>query len=352
MLSDGTITWRLVDRGKRLRSVRLLQEIGVPGRLRFRHAGGEWRLSLPVPDVDRMEYLFEVEDANGKRMTITDPLNPRRVSGAFGAKSEVLLPGYVEPEWLSWPAAEGESEPFELAAPGLDGEGVLGGVLWAAPSLSDREPAPLLLVHDGPEYAELGGLLRYVASAVATHRIPPLRAALLAPGNRNVWYSANPAYADALAAYAELPPATARIGVGVSLGALAMLHAHGRHPGLVDGLMLQSGSYFTAETDPQEEKFSGYAAVSGLVGELDRQASRSVPADASGRLRPVPVVLTCGTAEENLANNRRMAETLRRLGHPVCMVEVRDAHNYTAWRDALHPQLAGLVTELAGERAA
>jgi hypothetical protein len=31
---------------------------------------------------------------------------------------------------------------------------------------------------------------------------------------------------------------------------------------------------------------------------------------------------------------------------------VRDAHNYTAWRDALHPHLARLVREAVDARAA
>jgi enterochelin esterase-like enzyme len=132
----------------------------------------------------------------------------------------------------------------------------------------------------------------------------------------------------------ELGPATARIGVGVSLGALAMLHAHRSWPGTFDALLLQSGSFFTPELDPQESGFSRFAEVISFVSEV--AAADHDPA-------PVPAVLTCGTVEENLANNRAMSGHLRRLGYPVTLVEVRDAHNYTAWRDALHPHLARLV---------
>jgi enterochelin esterase family protein len=66
----------------------------------------------------------------------------------------------------------------------------------------------------------------------------------------------------------------------------------------------------------------------------------------------VPAVLTCGTVEENLANNEAMAATLRRLGYPTRLVRVRDGHNYTAWRDALDPNLTGLVTDVVCARAA
>jgi enterochelin esterase family protein len=49
-------------------------------------------------------------------------------------------------------------------------------------------------------------------------------------------------------------------------------------------------------------------------------------------------MLTCGAAEENIHNNRVMAETLEAPLH-----ELADTHNYTAWRDALHPHLTRLL---------
>jgi enterochelin esterase family protein len=64
---------------------------------------------------------------------------------------------------------------------------------------------------------------------------------------------------------------------------------------------------------------------------------RSVPPET------VPVTLTCGLAEENLANNRQMAATLDRQGYDAEFVEVPDAHNYVGWRDAFDPALTGLL---------
>jgi enterochelin esterase family protein len=66
----------------------------------------------------------------------------------------------------------------------------------------------------------------------------------------------------------------------------------------------------------------------------------------------VPTVLTCGTVEENLANNEAMTATLRRLGYPAELATVRDAHNFTAWRDALDPHLTRLITDVVCARAA
>jgi enterochelin esterase family protein len=47
---------------------------------------------------------------------------------------------------------------------------------------------------------------------------------------------------------------------------------------------------------------------------------------------PIPVIVTCGTGEENLANNRWLAETLEGRGWPVELVEHPDAHNWISWR--------------------
>ena len=59
-------------------------------------------------------------------------------------------------------------------------------------------------------------------------------------------------------------------------------------------------------------------------------------------------MVTCGTAEENLANNRRMAQALVESGHTVSFAEFRDAHNFTAWRDALDPHLTTVLADLWG----
>ena len=60
----------------------------------------------------------------------------------------------------------------------------------------------------------------------------------------------------------------------------------------------------------------------------------------------MPVVLTCGAIEENLANNRLVEQSLRARGYPAELAEVPDMHNYTAWRDAFHPHLTRLVGQV------
>jgi enterochelin esterase-like enzyme len=344
---DGeSVTFELPDRARRLTAVRLVQEIGLPGPLDLVRRLGAWRIDVVPPAVARLEYLFEIEDHNGHRSTIPDPGNPHRVGAAFGDKSVVEFADYRAPAWLAVEPVPSTETTIEVDAPELDGS--VTATVWAPQDLDAGRPTPLVIVHDGPEYAELGGLTHYLGAAVARGDVPPVRAALLDPGDRNDWYSANPDYARALCgqvlpALDEVAPATGRIGLGVSLGGLAMLHAHRGCPGAFAALLLQSGSFFCAELDPQEREFAGFAAVSAFVEQT---------ATAGSDPAPVPTVVTCGTVEENRANNEAMARHLRRLGYPVEFVAVRDAHNYTAWRDALDPYLARLVHEVVSDRAA
>jgi enterochelin esterase-like enzyme len=107
-------------------------------------------------------------------------------------------------------------------------------------------------------------------------------------------------------------------------------------------MFLQSGSYFRPETDSQESGFSEFPAIVRFVASV-RRGNRTT--------RPVPTVLTCGRDEENLANNRRMARVLLRLGYRVRFAVVAEGHDYPSWRAAFDPHLPDLVRAVVGDRA-
>jgi enterochelin esterase family protein len=339
----------LDDPDRRLAAVRLWQEVGIRGDLLDLHwDGGTWRIRLPWPDVWRMEYRFEVTHVDGKRESILDPGNPDRVPSAFGDRSVVTFPGYRPPSWLTASSPSGSWAEYDVATPFLDAP--VHARVWGPTGLGASQPAPLLLVHDGPEYEALASLSRFLSASVQAGTVPPLRAALLAPGHRDQWYSASPGYAMALSGTVlptlrERIPTTWVVGMGTSLGALSWLHAHRLHPGIVDGLFLQSGSFLHPDLDPQERWFSGFTAISAFVMAVHDGTQRTSAAYPSGS--PVPVAMTCGRVEENLANNRLMARSLALQGYPVTFREVPDAHNFTAWRDALDPDLADLLVRVS-----
>jgi enterochelin esterase-like enzyme len=344
VVAGGSVTFGLPDPQGVLAGVRLLPDIGLPAdRLDFDRAEAGWLLRVARPPVWRMEYRLALRRRDGDVTEICDPTNPRRAPGAFGDKSVLEFPEYVPPCWLTWPEAAGDIRPLTVPSRLLGADIAIR--LWTPADAPATEPLPLLVAHDGPEYAELAGLTGFAAAQIAAGRLPRHRVALLAPGDRDEWYAANVSYARALV-LAVLPALHEAVrvrgpvvGLGASLGGLAMLHAQRRHDTAFGALFLQSGSFFDRRLDPQERGFPRFNRITRFIA--DTLAHPLPP-------RPVAVTLTCGTAEENLANNRKLAAGLAAAGYPIRLVEVPDAHNYVAWRDALDPPLVELLGSVWG----
>jgi enterochelin esterase-like enzyme len=333
------VALRLDDPDARYAAVRLASDLHLSEAERsFAREDGAWVLRLDPPAVQRLEYRLELVDAGGGTAYALDPGNPHTAPGAFGEKSVLLLHDYREPAWLRAPVVEGRYDELEVRGRGL-GANVQVRV-WSPADAEPDAPLRMLLAHDGPEYDALACLTRFTAAKIAAEELPPHRVALLAPGDRDQWYSASKVYGRVLAhdVVPALRGAFATVGelagMGASLGALAMLHAHRSFPRLLGALFLQSGSFFLPRYDPQERRFSRFARIARFV--------RATEADGTYAL-PIPVSLTVGAAEENAANNRAMAAALAAQGYPVELAEVPDMHNYTGWRDAFDPHLTELL---------
>lgn len=328
-LDDGVLVFRLDDPEHRYSRVRLDAGLGTSGpRPELAWSDGVWSVRVDLPPLHRIEYGFEVT------RTITDPANDLVVDTGFGNRSVLELPAYREPAWLAHRVEEGTTEPVPVALPGVTAQ------LWSSPGLAESDRATLLVVHDGPDYADRGGLTHYLTTLAAEGTIAPVRALLLTAQPREELYAASDRYATALATRV-LPAVTKRwptgpvVAVGASLGALAALHTQWRFPGTFDGLLLQSGSFFTSETDSQESGFPGWPSVTRFIAVVhaDHVAAAALPVTA----------ITCGTQEENAVNNALLAQRLHEVGVDVSHTEVPDLHNFTSWRDALDPALRDLL---------
>src|SRR6266508_1921163 len=284
-----TLGFELPDPDRTLTGVRLIQHAGLSkDRLDFSYdeVGRVWRLTVARPPLWRLEYLLERRGHDGGTDVVCDPENPRRVGGAFGDKSVLECPEYATPAWLQLPPAEGSWREVTLPAPAIRSQ--VSARIWSPGEPTDR----VLVAHDGPEYERLAALAHYSAAMVGAGSLPPHHLVLLAPGERNEWYSA-------------------------AFGAL----------------FLQSGSFFQPRYDRMESGFRRYLRIVRFTGRVLRAVDGP----------PVPAVLTCGLVEENLHNNRDMAATLLRQGYQARLFEVPDAHNYTGWRDAFDPYLTDLL---------
>jgi enterochelin esterase-like enzyme len=326
-IEDDDLVFRFRDPRHECDAVKVWCDLELGVELDMAEVEGGWELRLPLPDLDCLEYLFDVD---GERAP--DPGNPELVEGAFGPHSWLAMPGYEPPGWLHEPERPGQRHPLSVAKVDVE--------VWE-PVDHEGEELPLLLVHDGAEMDQYGGVVRYAATR------PPMRVALLNPGrHRDERYAANAAYAATLvekvlpAITDEFPTQHRPVLVGQSLGALAALHAAWTAPGSFAGLMLQSGSFFTPVLDPQESGYSHFAQVTGFVATV-LDARQAAP-------ERLEVAMTCGTAEENLANNLAIRDQLRAVGLNVSWGEVRQGHTWTCWRDSLHPHLAELLTRAWG----
>jgi enterochelin esterase-like enzyme len=220
---------------------------------------------------------------------------------------------------------------------------VLGCTLPIRVSSPAAGELPLLVVHDGPEYDERVKLARYARTLMTRGGVAPFRVALLPPGHRDGWYSASASYGRSLSR--RIIPALADqfgvagkpVGMGASLGALAMLQAQRAWPGTFGGLFLQSGSFFVPRFDRRESGFPRYRRIVRFVRGVLR---------ATDHEDPIPVTMTCGAAEENVHNNRLMARALAAQGYDVRLAEVRGGHDWAAWRGAFDPYLTGLLAEM------
>ena len=108
-----------------------------------------------------------------------------------------------------------------------------------------------------------------------------------------------------------------------------------------------------------------YGAVRGHVRDLqggipgahitlvndETAAARSTVANGTGEylfanVVPGTFALTCGTIEENLANNRATREALHRQAYDARLIENRDGHNWVGWRDTFDPYLSELLARM------
>ena len=201
----------------------------------------------------------------------------------------------------------------------------------------DEGRVPLLVVLDGSDYVRRASLLRLLGRLAGAGELPPHRVALVVAEEPLETYSASTLYARALAA--ALDDLTGRgrgrrVGLGSSLGGLALLHVHRLEPRAFSGLFLQSGSFFRRRTDGQEARFPRFSRVDRFVGTV---------LNAHDGARAVPTTITCGLDEENYANNAELAQALAGQGYPVDFHAARGGHDCPTWRRAIDAHLAPLL---------
>jgi enterochelin esterase-like enzyme len=340
-VASNGVRFRFQDDSGTIESVGLVQEVAWPrsGPALEPVGGGLWEVSFERPPVDRMEYRFEVV-SSGSHSLVLDPANPLTAPGAFGDRSVVEFPEYVAPDWLALAAPAGDVRELDLPSETLGA--AQPTLLWSSAGSRPETSLPLLVVLDGLEFARFSQILRMLDAQAAAGDLPAMRALLMHPVRRELDYTASPEFALALAT--EIVPQVSEmaalrpgrefcVGLGASLGGLAMMHAHREQPDLFGALFLQSSSFLH----------------SGQLGAAPLQRVQSFVNDmllAGAWRSPIPIAMTCGSVEQNLSNNRDTVAVLCEQGYRANLYVNRDAHNWIGWRDAWTPHLVRLLQEV------
>ena len=121
-VEDDEIVFRLSDTEHEYTDVKVWFDVELApdgqSELGMAEVEGGWELRLALPDLDCLEYLFDVDGT-----LAPDPGNPDRVEGAFGPHSWLAMPGYQPPAWLDVDARARTAAP---ADPGRDRRRGLG----------------------------------------------------------------------------------------------------------------------------------------------------------------------------------------------------------------------------------
>lgn len=345
VVDDKGVTFRVHDATGEISAMSLVQEVAIPrSGPDFRPVGnGLWAVRFERPEVDRFEYRFETRWPGGDREVILDPDNPKTAPGAFGARSVIEFPGYVAPDWLSAEPPPGAVADLKLPSALLGGDQTCR--LWSAHGSTPDAALPLLVALDGVEFEQFSGLVRFLDAMSERGLVPPMRALLMQPSQRDDHYSANPVFPRALAdeilpAFEKVAPIAEgrryRAGLGASLGGLALMHAEHTLPDTFGALFLQSSSFLH---HGYMLGFKYYKRVGDFL---------TVLLEGNPVGEPTDIEITCGTVEFSRSNNIAVAEALERRDNKVGMHLLRDAHNWIAWRDGWTPHLVKLLGESFG----
>ncbi len=313
---------------------------GLPSAMPFHRVPGTdlWFLSIDLPEQSRLEYKLEVVVGDEHRL-VQDPLNPNLASDPYGVNSVVHGTGYQEPEW---------SLPDPEARPGEVVEREIRSAEFGNRNVQVYLPArfratrryPLLVFHDGVDYARYAALKTSLDNLIHRLEIPSMIVALIQSPDRLREYADDARHADFLVR--ELVPQlerqfplvekpAARGLAGASFGAVATLAAAWRHQGFFDRLFLQSGSF--AFTDiGAHDRGPVFDPVVKFVNAFRRNPGR--PAQH--------LYISCGVYESLIYYNRSLVPLLQRSGLDVKYVEANDGHNWENWRDRLRGGLSWL----------
>ena len=299
-----------------------------------------WFAAIEVEDEGRFEYKLAVR-REGSEEWVLDPLNPHTAEDPFGRNSVCRTYGYAPPGWSEPRGAPGGRVAMLKVDSETFGETRAERVYLPprlVPGTRPRLPLPLLIVHDGHDFAHYADLVTCLDNLIDAGDIPPLIAALIQSGDRMEEYPRGRLHAryvvrellPVLEARFSLSPEPAkRVLLGASLGAVASLSTLFRFPGVFGGAVLNSGTFIVDDALLDTRSHPVYRRAARLVSAIER----------AGPLPPTRAYVSTGELEGLADENRALAELLVEQGIEVRFDSAWDGHHWHNWRDRLRDAL-------------
>jgi len=282
-----------------------------------------WSCSLTVPRDAYVEYAFQDPVTLEQFL---DPWNGRSVSNGVGARNNFFYMPETMPSPFSMRRADvptGMLTRHRVDTGWLQDDGERDVYLYKPHA---KGPFPLLVVYDGPDYLQRGGLATLVDNLIADKRIRPIAMAFLQNGRsrRNVEYFCS----DATISWLDreiLPLARKHIRL-VNLK---------EQPGAYGVLGASSGGIMSMYTGLRMPEIFGRVLCQSGVFSLQGRDFAAVDLVRHEHARDIKIWMDVGQLEELLEDNRRMVALLNEKNYNVTYREFSGGHNYTSWRNDL-----------------
>jgi enterochelin esterase-like enzyme len=284
-----------------------------------------WYLKLVFEPDARLDYTYIV---NG--VETIDPLNPRRVAGPKGVRSELAMPDFTSPPELEiQPGMEqGTISTLTISSKAL---GYDHQVIVYLPARYETSSSarPVVYFQDGREYMEFAGATTQLDNLIGSGAVQSLIAVFVVPPesakrNRITGYALNKLYEKFITTelvpfidkkYRTVATSEARLLIGSGHGATASL-----------AIALDNSNIL-----------ANAASQSGII-QFSRDTLLTMFGSTAARPR---IYLGIGSYEKNvdgadlLTAHRRLAKVLEQRQFPFRYREFRDGHSWGRWRAEL-----------------
>jgi enterochelin esterase-like enzyme len=269
----------------------------------------------------RLDYKLVINGSNW----ILDPKNPNRISGGFGANSELAMPAYEQPMEIVENAGTPKGTISTISLPSVQTGKTYSIKIYLPPNYDTNNDYPVAYFQDGGEYISLASSTTIIDNLIASNDITPIIGVFVIPTNRNVEYAGGDRtkytnffvselvpYIDSN--YSTIANKSSRAVIGDSYGGNISAIISFSNPTVFGNCGLHSGAF-------QPNNYE----TNGIV--------------MDGTNHGIKVVSIWGTYESLYTNMRAVRDYLIEKEYEIIWKELPEGHSWGLWRATIDDML-------------